>query len=158
ACDALHTPRPLGPFLDVADQTGGELGAVLQAGATPGEVVGALLRTLRRDGIVALVLEDLHWADEATLDALRLLARRVEAAGVLVLATYRNDELDRAHPLRVVIGELPRSNVHRIALAPLSERGVAALAGAGVDAARLHRLTGGNPFFVSEVLAAGGSH
>jgi DNA-binding CsgD family transcriptional regulator len=157
ACDALHTPRPLGPFLDVADETGGELAAVLRTGAAPGEVVAALLRTLRRDGVVALVLEDLHWADEATLDALRLLARRVEAAGVLVLCTYRSDELDRTHPLRVALGELPRSSVHRISLAPLSEDGVAALAGGGVDAGRLHRLTGGNPFFVSEVLASGGS-
>jgi predicted ATPase len=101
------------------------------------------------------VLEDLHWADEATLDVLRLLARRIDALPALVLATYRDDEVDPRHPLRIVLGELPSGSATRLALAPLSAQGVAELAGSvGVDHAELHRLTAGNPFYVTEVLAA----
>jgi DNA-binding CsgD family transcriptional regulator/tetratricopeptide (TPR) repeat protein len=155
ACDALYTPRPLGPFVDIADEVGGELGAVVAQGAAPGVLVAALTRELRsrRPGIV--VLEDLHWADEATLDVLRLLSRRIESVPALVLATYRDDELDREHPLRIVLGELPSGSARRMALAPLSAPAVAALAEPiGVDHAELHRATAGNPFFVTEVLAA----
>ncbi len=157
ACDPLFTPRPLGPFMDIADDAGGELQKVLETGGSAHELVSALLAETsgRRPAIV--VLEDVHWADEATLDALRLLARKVDRAAVLVLVTYRDDELDRSHPLRAVVGELAtRSAVDRMTLEPLSEHGVAALAGdAKVDADELYRKTGGNPFFVTEVLAAG---
>ena len=69
-----------------------------------------------------VVLEDLHWADEATLDVLRLLARRIEALPALVLVTYRDDELDPRHPLRIVLGELPSGSAARLALPPLSAR------------------------------------
>jgi DNA-binding CsgD family transcriptional regulator/tetratricopeptide (TPR) repeat protein len=105
-----------------------------------------------------VVLEDLHWSDEATLDVLRLLARRIEGLGALVLATYR-DELARDHGLRIVLGEVGASRgVTRLAPAPLSVDAVAELAGsAGPDAGELHRRTAGNPFFVSEVLASGGA-
>src|SRR4029450_1158459 len=157
ACDPLFTPRPLGPFMDIADDAGGELQKVLETGGSAHALVSALLAETsgRRPAIV--VLEDVHWADEATLDALRLLARKVDRAAVLVLVTYRDDELDRSHPLRAVVGELAtRSAVDRMTLEPLSEDGVAALAGdAKVDADELYRKTGGNPFFVTEVLAAG---
>ena len=104
-----------------------------------------------------LVLEDLHWADEATLDVLRLLARRVESVPALVLASYRDDELDRGHPLRLVLGELATAHaVSRLSVPPLSAMGVAKLAEPhGVNADELYRATAGNPFFVTEVLAAG---
>ncbi len=76
------------------------------------------------------MLEDLHWADEATLDVLRLLARRLGAVPALVVATYRDDELDNAHPLRRVLGEFATSDVvRRMGLAPLSPAAVAELAG-----------------------------
>jgi DNA-binding CsgD family transcriptional regulator/tetratricopeptide (TPR) repeat protein len=102
------------------------------------------------------VLEDLHWADEATLDVVRMLARRLESVPVLLAATYRDDSLDRRHPLRLVLGELPSSrHVIHLTLAPLSAEAVATLAGPR-DGAVLHRQTGGNAFFVTEVLAAGG--
>jgi DNA-binding CsgD family transcriptional regulator/tetratricopeptide (TPR) repeat protein len=100
-----------------------------------------------------VVLEDLHWADEATLDVLRLLARRLGQRKVLVLATYRDDELDRAHPLRMLLGELPAGGA-RVRVPPLSEAAVSALASsAGLNGPELYRKTGGNPFFVTEVLA-----
>ncbi len=149
ACDALHTPRPLGPFVDL----GGELAELVAHGATPGDLAAALAAELRGPAIV--VLEDLHWADEATLDVVGLLARRIESLPALVIATYRDDELDRAHPLRLVLGALPSRVADRLAPAPLSAEAVAALAGPHVDPEALHRRTGGNAFFVTEALAAG---
>jgi DNA-binding CsgD family transcriptional regulator len=158
ACDALFTPRPLGPFVDIADDVGGELGAVVAEGAAAGALLAALARSLRGRPPDVVVLEDLHWADEATLDVLRLLARRIESLPALVLASYRDDEIDPRHPLRMLLGELPSGAAARLALAPLSAQAVGELAGAlGVDHAELHRRTAGNPFYVTEVLAAAGA-
>ena len=155
-CDAMFTPRPLGPLFDIAELTGGELEELVARGGRPHEIVAALLRELGRHGSTVLVLEDVHWADEATLDVLRLLARRVEAAPALVVASYRSDALDRAHPLRIVLGELATSSIARVEVEPLSSSGVATLAGPyGVDADELYRRTAGNPFFATESLAAG---
>ncbi len=147
-CEALSTPRPLGPFLDALDQLGGPTSAPAEARRSPAQLLGALSSALRRSHLIAL--EDLHWADEATLDVLRLLERRVHSLNALVVATYRDDGLARDHPLRIVLGELPR--VDRIRLEPLSAASVAELAGAPAD--QLHARTGGNPFYVTEVLAA----
>jgi DNA-binding CsgD family transcriptional regulator/tetratricopeptide (TPR) repeat protein len=157
ACDPLFMPSPLGPLLEVAEGSGGELQAVVARGAMPYEVVTALAHELRARTPTVFVLEDLHWADEATLDVLRLLARRVETVPALVVASYRDDQLDRAHPLRILLGELTGSRtVGRIRLGRLSLGAVAQLAEPyGVDADELYRKTAGNPFFVVEALAAG---
>jgi DNA-binding CsgD family transcriptional regulator len=144
ACEALFTPRPLGPFLDLA---------VSREPDTPAEAL-ADLAAQARGGVWIAVLEDLHWADEATLDTLRLLARRVAETQVLVVATYRDDELDRTHPLRIVLGEIAREGVDRVRLAPLSVDAVGELAGDAAAAPGLHARTGGNPFFLTELLAA----
>ena len=158
ACDPLFTPSPLGPLLEVAEASGGELKAVVARGAMPYAVVTALAQELRARVPSVFVLEDVHWADEATLDVLRLLARRVETLPALVVASYRNDELDRAHPLRILLGELARSRtVRRLKPARLSPGAVAQLAAPyGVDADELYRKTAGNPFFVVEALATKG--
>ncbi|HEY1511908.1 MAG TPA: LuxR C-terminal-related transcriptional regulator [Solirubrobacteraceae bacterium] len=156
ASEALFTPRPLGPLIDIAAQVGGELERLVESESSPSAIVGALMRLLAQEQPTVVVLEDLHWADDATLDVVRLLARRCDAINALVIATYRDDELDRRHPLRIVLGELPRASVRRMTVAPLSTDAVAVLAEPyGVDAAALHERTGGNPFFVSEALAAG---
>jgi DNA-binding CsgD family transcriptional regulator len=159
ACDALFTPRALGPFLDVAQATGGELEQLLAGGGRPHEVATALVRELRSGSPSILVVEDLHWADEATLDVLKLLGRRVESVPALLLLTYRDDELDQGHPLRLLLGELPGGDeVVRLRLDRLSPAAVAELARSqGVDPAELYRKTEGNPFFVTEVLASGES-
>jgi DNA-binding CsgD family transcriptional regulator len=156
ACDPLFTPSPLGP-LSAVEGSGGELAAVVERGAMPYEVARALARELSASAPTVFVLEDLHWADEATLDVLRLLVRRVEAVPALVVASYRDDALDRGHPLRIVLGELAGgSAVGRIRLGRLSPGAVARLAAPyGVDAGELYRKTGGNPFFVAEALASG---
>jgi DNA-binding CsgD family transcriptional regulator/type II secretory pathway predicted ATPase ExeA len=157
ACDALFTPRALGPLLDVAEETGGELAAAAAGDAGPHEVANALLRELGRRAPTVLVIEDLHWADEATLDVVRLLARKADTAPALVLCTYRDDELDVRHPLRIVLGELATATrIQRCELPRLSPDAVAQLAEPhGIDADELHRRTAGNPFFLSEVLASG---
>lgn len=156
ACDPLFTPRPLGSIYDVGEQAGGELRDLVARGSKPFELGVSLLRELGARPSV-LVLEDLHWADEASLDVLRLVARRVETVPAFVVASYRDDDLGRGHPFRMVLGELAR---HRSAsllrLERLSESAVATLAEPhGVDAHELHRTTAGNPFFVTEALAAG---
>ena len=157
-CDPLFTPRPLGPLVAVADDSGGELAAAIAGEAMPHEVVAALLHDVRAEGPTIFALEDLHWADEATLDVVRLLTRRVDRAPILVAATYRDDELEASHPLRVVVGELATSReITRIRLAPLSPEAVGQLAAPhAVDPEVLYRKTGGNPFFVIESLAAEG--
>jgi ATP/maltotriose-dependent transcriptional regulator MalT len=156
-CDALFTPRPLGPLFDVAEATGGELEELVAGGARAHEVVAALARELGKRLPTVMVLEDVHQADGATLDVIRLLGRKVARLAALVLVTYREDELSAAHPLRIVLGELvTASDVTRLAIEPLSPGAVAELAGShAVNPEELFRRTGGNPFFVTEVLAAG---
>src|SRR5438105_3021657 len=158
ACDPLFTPRPLGPLVDIAAGVGGELARLGGSQARPYEIVSALVNQLRQRSPAIVVLEDVHWADEATLDVLRLLSRRIKSAPALLIASYRDDELDRSHPLRLLLGELPRDeSIVRIRLHPLSAAAVAAMAGpAGVDSDDLFRKTAGNPFFVTEILAAAG--
>ena len=157
ACDALFTPSPLGPLLDVADEVGGGLAELVAEEARPHAVAAELVRELRDGKPTILVLEDVHWADEATLDVLRLLGRRVEGVPVVLVATYRDDELDLAHPLRITLGELATgAAVERLRIEPLSPQAVGKLAEAhGFDSEELYRKTGGNPFFVTEVLASG---
>ncbi len=157
ACEALFTPRPLGPILDIAQVTGGELARLVQGDAIPYHVAAQLTRQLHEQGPTVLVLEDAHWADEATLDVLRLVARRIETIPALVVTTYRADSLGPTHLLRTVLGELATGRaIQRIRLPPLSLEAVATLAEPhDVDSYELHRITGGNPFFVTEVLATG---
>ncbi len=79
ACEALFTPRALAPFVDIAAVVGGEFAALVQGATQPHEVLGALTREVATRRPTALVLEDIQWADEATLDVLRLLGRRIAA-------------------------------------------------------------------------------
>jgi DNA-binding CsgD family transcriptional regulator/tetratricopeptide (TPR) repeat protein len=156
SCDPLATPRPFGPLLDIAEDLDPGFAALLRDAAPRDRLLGTLLEVLRGPGATpVLVLDDLHWADEATLDALRFVGRRVDSTRALIVATYRDDEVGRQHPLRVVVGDLATSPaVRRLPLATLSVDAVAELArGTALDPAELHRLTGGNPFYVTEVIA-----
>ena len=134
----MFTPRPLGPLLEIAEAIGDKLQELVVSGARPHEVVTTLKGELQAPEPTILVLEDMHWADEATLDVLKLLARRVETVPALVVASYRDDELDGAHPLRLILGELATSQtIERMKLVGLSPRAVAQLAepyGADADA------------------------
>jgi len=155
SCDPLFTPRPLGPLLDIARETAGELRDQVDGGGKPHDVASALLRELESAKPTVLVLEDLHWADEATLDVVRLVGRRVDSVPVLLTASYRGEQLHRAHPLRIVLGELPSTSVTRLELVGLSREAVVSLARwSALDADELYARTEGNPFFVTEALAA----
>jgi DNA-binding CsgD family transcriptional regulator len=155
SCEALATPRPLGPLLDIADELG--VSQTLKPGQPLHEATRALLAALRaHPGPVLLLIEDAHWIDDASADALKYLARRVIRLPMLMLISYRDDETPDGHPLRRALGDVPRDHVTRLALRPLSAAAVQTLAAhAGRDAGELHAITGGNPFFVSELLRGG---
>jgi DNA-binding CsgD family transcriptional regulator/tetratricopeptide (TPR) repeat protein len=155
-CDPLLTPRALGPLHDVARQTGGRLAAEIAAGGSREAVFATFLDELDRPGRRQVaVVEDAHWADEATLDLLVFLGRRLARSNALLVVTFRDDEVGPDHPLRAALGRLPRESARRLSLQPLSEGAVAELAGrAGRAAAGLYAVTGGNPLLVTEVLAA----
>jgi DNA-binding CsgD family transcriptional regulator len=157
-CDGLFTPRPLGPLFDIASKLGGELIELCRADAPREDLFRALLRQVSQPGeLHVLVMEDMHWADEATVDLLRFLGRRLRDAPVLLIATYRDDGLSPGDPLRVALGDLAtQRSTRRIGLAPLTEHAVGLLAAdSGLEAAALYRLTGGNPFYVTEVVDSG---
>jgi DNA-binding CsgD family transcriptional regulator/tetratricopeptide (TPR) repeat protein len=151
-CDDLLTSRTLGPLRDIARASGGPLADAVAAADTGGvfESVLELMRDPLR--VIAIVIEDAHWADEATLDVVRYVGRRVGGLPGLLVVTFREDELDAEHPLRGVIGALPARTTHRVRLKPLSAEAVAHLTeGCGLDPHEAVRVTGGNPFFVTEV-------
>ena len=154
ACDPLGVPRPLGPIHDVARAATGPLAGALESGARE-PVLDALLETLGARRPTAIVVEDVHWADDATLDLLTLLARRLPAARGCLILTCRSDALAERPDVRRALGALPRTALDRIEPAPFSAPAVESLARhAERDAAGLHAVTGGNPFFVTEALAA----
>ena len=156
ASDNITTASALGPLADAVP----ELAEVIEDEAEINRLrLFRRLRAVLSAVPTVLLLEDVHWADEATLDMLRFLGRRLDGMPVLVLATFRDDEVSGSHPLTVVLGDLATSpGVTRMELAPLTVAGVRALldaAGSPLDVEQLHSSTGGNPFYVTEVLAAG---
>jgi DNA-binding CsgD family transcriptional regulator/tetratricopeptide (TPR) repeat protein len=168
ACDGSATPAPLGPLVEMLPAL--PEGLWPRAARRP-EVFGRLLAALREPPPAAppylLVIEDAHWADEATLDLVRFLARRVHDCRALVLVTFRPEDATAGHGLRILLGDTASARgTRRIDLGPLSADAVAELAAEHArahpgtetaDARRLHRVTGGNAFFVTEALSAGTS-
>ena len=152
-CDPLSTPRPLGPLRDVARELGPEVTAVLREASAQHEIFAAVLDALQGRSC-ALVVEDLHWGDEATLDLVRFLARRIGTLPLLLVLSYRQD-VGAAHPLRAVLGDLVGApDARRLQLTPLSRAAVAELVdGHRLDPVDVHARTAGNPFFVSQILA-----
>jgi DNA-binding CsgD family transcriptional regulator/tetratricopeptide (TPR) repeat protein len=149
-CDELFTPRPLGPLHDMAPGLGPSIRALLD-----GDDRNALFRELHHELIdepSLVVVEDIHWADDATLDLIRFLGRRIHQLRCLLTMTLRME--DAGPEVITVLGDLARAGAKRLPLAPLTPAAVAALAPDGHDAERLHALTGGNPFFLTELLAA----
>ncbi len=160
ACDGLFTPRPLAPVHDIAREIGGNLLEMVRGAGSRDEIFDAVLQCASAvDGMAVLVVEDAQWADEATLDLLRFLARRVAKLPVLLLVTFRDDALAPSDPLRLALGELAGQRyTRRIDLPPLSAVGVRRLAeGSSYSPDALYELTGGNPFFVVEVLSDDGT-
>ena len=156
ACEDLLTPRALGPLRDAARSAAdGPLAAALSPRADPDLVFAAVCDELAAPPSPAvLVVEDAHWADGATLDVLRYLGPRVQNLPAVLLMTYRDDALARDHPLRGVLGVLGSTAATRLRLTRLTSDTVREMAAStDVDPGELFRLTDGNPFFVTEVLA-----
>ena len=167
ACDGTATPVPLGPLEDLLPCLPEEVGP---EGATRYEVFRRLVTALGTppdDRPYLLVIEDLHWADEATLDLVRHVVRRIHNCRAVVLVTYRPDEVASSPALRVLLGDTASATgTRRIDLPALTPAGVARLAAehavadgqdgrAAIDPGHLHAVTGGNAFYVTEVLTAG---
>jgi DNA-binding CsgD family transcriptional regulator len=156
-CDDLATPRVLGPFRDLIGSIGPTLTRALERGDRS-EVLEAL-----RDEFGAvkqptvLAIEDVHWADEATLDVLRYLVRRAAHLPLVMVLTFRDDELASDHPLWQLLGLASRAErVRRLRLARLTVAAVRRLsAAANVDGDEIFAVTSGNPYFVAEMLSAG---
>ncbi len=153
----LSVPVPLSPIRELFDAAGGIPDGRL--GADDRLLIATrLLRALADRAPVVAVIEDAHWADPMTLDIVRLLSRRIEDHGVLVIVTYRDDEVAANTELSLLLGDLATNRaVRRLHLRPLSDSAIRELAApAGVDPAALSRVTGGNPFLVVESIAADG--
>jgi DNA-binding CsgD family transcriptional regulator/tetratricopeptide (TPR) repeat protein len=151
SCDDLLAPRALGPLRDAARGTGGPLEQALDGPADA--VFAAVVAQLGGPRPAVLVVEDVHWADDATLDVLRFLTRRIADLPAALLLTLRDDA--GGEPVRQLLGTLAGVEVTRVALQPLSPAAVAHLsAPAGRDGAAVHAVTAGNPFYVTETLAA----
>ena len=124
------------------------------------QVLG-LIERIAADAVTVIALEDLHWSDRSTRDLLRFLVRNLTRGRVMVVGTYRTDELNERHPLLTLLAELGRSSqVERFELSPFTPREVhdqlAGILGNPPDrplVARLHQRGGGNPFFTEELLA-----
>jgi DNA-binding CsgD family transcriptional regulator len=154
ACENLSTPEALLPLRDIARASG----AAFELHSDHIRVFESLLRLLSQGAAPALlIIEDLHWADTATLDLIRFLGRRIARVRALILITYRDEEVDARSPVRAVLGEAPVGSVVRMTLEPLSLAAVTKLAAkAGRRAEQLYALTAGNPFLVTEALAVEG--
>jgi tetratricopeptide (TPR) repeat protein len=157
-CEALSTPRALGPVLEILSRLGLKSPSETESGYSREVAFNEVLTRLRdaeRETVV--VLEDLHWADEASLDFVRFLGRRIAQTRALLLTSHREDEAGSGHPLRQVLGDLSGRHVTRMRLPPLSPDAVNELARRkDRDGARLYTLTGGNAFLVTELLSSPG--
>lgn len=154
ACDALETPHPLAPLYDIARSSDAHFGAQLRAGSDRAALFESFIGELQQ-GVKStlLVVEDVHWADDATLDLLKFLGRRIDPVPCLLVISYRNDEIGADHPLRRLIGDLPSANISHTELARLSADGVATLARRALQSPEgIYKATNGNPFFVTELL------
>ena len=157
ACEALFTPHPLGPLHDLARQSNGRLRKLLGDGSNTAVLFGAVFDELVTAPAPTklLVIEDIQWADAATLDLIKFLGRRIHLAPALMILSYRDDELDPTNLLRSTLGHLPSRHVTRLPLPRLSPAAVTLLAGSATRSdENLYAVTGGNPFFVTEVLAS----
>lgn len=150
ACEPVGIPTGFAPLFEMLEDLPEDLASDIRDGSGRPAVYAGMLDLIKNDQVV-LAIEDIHWADEATLGLVRYLGRRIGSTGSRLIVTYRPEELDFNPPLRLVIADLGPVAV-RIDLAPLSVAGVAQLIGAlEMDAEAVHAATLGNPFFVEEI-------
>jgi len=155
SCDPLSTPRPLGPLYDIAPQVSSRFQSLLKEEKKRHIIFSSLIDELASLQGVVIVFEDVHWADEATVDLIKFLARRVYRYRCLFVLTFRDDEIHARHGLKNIFGELVPHTFSKVLIQRLSLKAVQQLAlKRGNRAAKqLYDLTGGNPFYVTEILA-----
>lgn len=165
----------LDPILDLVAPLFSELSAVAAgdgvveaerrgaaATAMPFERIFLTLRRLATTGPMLLLLEDIHWADSTSRDLLHYLARQVGGEPILLLATYRTDELHPGHPVHRLVATLGRERMaQRIQLEPLLADDVRSMLAAMLDsepapefAETVRERTEGNPLFIEELVTA----
>ena len=155
-CDALFTPRPLGPILDIIWQMQNQSLENAVSISDRSSLFNHFLHELTgKKQTTVIVIEDVHWADEATLDFIKFLGRRISNLHCLLILTYRDDEIITHHPFRTVLGQLPHNSFTRLQLTPLSKSIVEAMSrDRGYDGENVYSISGGNPFYVNEILAS----
>lgn len=156
ACDALFTPRPLAPVYDIIWQVRSDLWPNSHTIEERSELFLKLFHEIKNNkGKVLIVFDDIHWADEATLDFIKFFARRISQLQCLFILTYRDNEINAGHALSNVLGSLSPEIFTRVQLQPLSKQAVYKLAEEkGFDAKNVYNISGGNPFYVTEILAS----
>jgi len=155
ACDSLFTPRPLGPLYDLALQINETWINEIHSVSSRAELFSRFVQELTQQKPVVIVFEDIHWADEATLDFVKFLARRINRLRCLFILTLRDDEINQQYSLRNVFSDLAPDTFTRLILTPLSRQAVQKLADEkGYDGEDVYSISGGNPFYVNEILAS----
>lgn len=153
ACEDLATPEPLGPLQEIARDINWDIQKAIQNGGRLAAFSEALDVFDHAGKANLVVIEDLHWADDATLDFVRFLGRRIGRSHILILLTARGDEAQARARLRRSLADIPSGNVTRMDVPLLSEEAVARLArDSGRDGAAIYRLTAGNPFYITELI------
>jgi ATP/maltotriose-dependent transcriptional regulator MalT len=155
-CDALFTPRPMAPLYDILPQLGNDLPENSTDNTNRTGFFTKLFHKLSNQKETCIVIfEDIHWADEATLDFIKFLARRITQLKCLFILTYRDNEISEQHHLRNILGQLNPDSFTRMELLALSRKAVDKMAEEkGHDADNVYKISGGNPFYVNEILAS----
>jgi ATP/maltotriose-dependent transcriptional regulator MalT len=156
ACDALFTPRPLAPLYDIMWQVNSNMWSDSHSIEERSTLFTEFFRELSiQNKKIIIVFEDIHWADEATLDFIKFFARRITQLQCLFILTYRDNEIHSRHPLRTVLGQLPPDSFTQLQLTPLSREAVEKMAvEKGYCGENVYNISGGNPFYVNEILAS----
>ncbi len=154
-CDPLFTPRPLAPLYDVALQLEGDAWLQQHDVFPRADLFTRFFQALKnRKERTVIIFEDVHWADEASFDFIRFLARRIHSLPCLFILTHREEECKSVQLLQTIMGQLAPGSFSRMPLPPFSKEAVEKLAlKKGFDAEEVYSITGGNPFYVNEILA-----
>lgn len=156
ACDSMFTPRPLAPLYDIMWQINSRLWPNSHSIEDRSRLFAEFFREVSiQKELTLIIFEDIQWADEATLDFIKFFARRITHLKCLFILTYRDNEIHSKHPLRNVLGQLPPDSFTRLQLSPLSRGAVEKMAvEKGYCGEDVYSITGGNPFYVTEILCS----
>jgi DNA-binding CsgD family transcriptional regulator len=157
SCEDLAVAEPLGPLRDLAREAGWRLEDDLgEKGGRIAAFSEALASIDALEAPTLIVVEDLHWADDGTVDFLKFLTRRLDRRKLFIVATARSDDARGRANIRQMLSGVSPDRVCRIELKPLSLDAVKRLAVKGnVEAEMLFSVTAGNAFYVSEIIKSG---